>query len=182
MKTYRIALDEYENEDDNGQHRLIYAFFGLAIYHIQVLEETFSYMLWTDRILKNKIKTGKDIREIIDAVENSKKTMGNFINEIQQSYILSEDLIEKLKSILEKRNYLIHKYFKLEIQKCYSSLGRKEMLEYFGNFIDETIEIDSELNNYFSKYKDRMGVTKEKIDELVQQMISEELNREKNYS
>lgn len=179
MSTYNDALLEYESEDDNGKIRLIYAYFGLAIYYSQVLEETFSIMLWTDRIFKNKVKTNKEVNEIIDAIENSKKPMGVFINEVKQSYILTEVIIKNLQSTLRKRNYLVHKYFKMEIQKCISDLGTKEMLKYFGEFIDETKKIDSELNKYYSKYTDRMGLTKEKIEELVNEMKSEELKREK---
>ncbi|MBL0330892.1 MAG: hypothetical protein IPP64_16150 [Bacteroidetes bacterium] len=182
MDTYKDALAEYESEDDNGKHRLIYSYFGLSIYFSQVLEETFSIMLWTDRIFKKKVKTNKEVNEIIDAIEKSKKTMGNFINEVKKSYSLTEKHTNDLKDVLEKRNYLIHKYFKIEIQKCYSDLGRKEMLKYFGNFIDQTKNIDSELNSYYSKHTERMGFTKEKIEQLVNEMKQEELNREKNYS
>jgi hypothetical protein len=182
MSTYKDALMEYESEDENGKHRLIYSYFGLAIYFSQVLEETFSIMLWTDRIFKNKIKTSNEINEIIDSIENSKKTMGRFINEVKKSYDLSDKLTTDLKSMLEKRNYLVHKYFKIEIQKCYSDFGRKEMLKYFGDFIDQTKSIDSKLNNYYSKHKKNLGFTEEKIQQLVNNMKEEELNREKNYS
>lgn len=113
MGRYKEAIEEYEkNEDDNGKHRLVYSDFRLAIYFSQVLEETFSIMLWTDRILKKKVKTDREVNEIIDTIENSKKTMGAFISEVKQSYSLSEKLSKDLKSILEKRNFLVHKYFR----------------------------------------------------------------------
>ncbi len=179
MSTYKDALEEYKTVDENGKNRLVYAYFGLAIYFSQVLEETFSIMLWTDRVFKKKIKTNKEVNEIIDAIENSKKTMGVFINEVKHSYSLTEKLTTDLRTILEKRNYLVHKYFKIEIQKCYSDLGRKEMLEYFGSFIDQSKSIDFKLNKYYSTHIEKMGFTKEKIEELINQMKQQELNREK---
>jgi hypothetical protein len=179
MSRYKDAIEEYDGEDDGGKHRLIYAYFGLAVYYSQVLEETFSIMLWTDRMFKKKVKTNKEVNEIIDTIENSKKTMGVFINEVKQSYSLSEKLSIDLNSILEKRNYLVHKYFKIEIQKFTSDLGRREMLEYFTNFIDESKRIDSELNKYYTKYADKLGFTKERIEELVNQMKQEEMERVK---
>ena len=182
MSTYLDALEVYSSEDENGKTRLIYAYFGLAVYFSQVLEETFSIMLWTDRIFKKKVKTNKEVNEIIDSIEKSKRTMGVFINEVKQTYSLTEKLAEDLKIVLDKRNYLVHKYFKLEIQKFYSDLGKKEMLEYFGKFIDETKRVDSELNQYYSKYTDKLGLTKEKIEELVNEMKAEEKHRENNYS
>jgi hypothetical protein len=180
MSTYHDAIKEFNKEDDNGKHRLIYAYFGLAIYWSQVLEETFSIMLWTDRVFKNKVKTTKEVNEIIDTIENSKKTLGGFINEVKQAYTLSNELTENLENILVKRSYLVHKYFKLEIQKFYSDIGKREMLKYFGDFIDESNKLNSEMNKYYSEYTNRLGLTQEKIQEMADQMKSEELNREKS--
>src|SRR5690554_4350790 len=111
MNQYETALEEYENENEDGKHKTIYAYFGLAVYFGQILEETFSTMMWTDGIFKNKVKTNKEVREIIDAVENSRKTMGRLITDVKKAYNLSEDLIKELKDVLDKRNYLVHKYF-----------------------------------------------------------------------
>lgn len=180
MTRYETALEEYENENEDGKHKTIYAYFGLAIYFGQILEETFSTMLWVDGIFKNKVKTNKEVREIIDAIENSKKTMGKYINDVKNSYQLSEKLIRDLETILEKRNYLVHKYFKIEIQKSYSELGRKEMLKYFCDFIEQSENLDSTLTSYYKEYKLKMGFTDEKIEELVEQMKNDELKREKN--
>lgn len=111
-RRYEIAKNEYETEDDDGRHRLVYAYFGLAIYFGQCLEETFSIMLCTDRIFKKKVKTNAEVNGIIDAIENSKKTMGNFINEVKQSYSLTTSIVDQLDNILDTRNYLAHKYFR----------------------------------------------------------------------
>ncbi|MCE3269429.1 MAG: hypothetical protein K0R49_1683, partial [Burkholderiales bacterium] len=54
---------------------------------------------------------------------SSKMTMGNFIKEVKQSYNLTNESIEQLDQILEMRNYLAHKYFKLHINKAYSKTG-----------------------------------------------------------
>ena len=42
-RRYDIAKSEYETEDDNGRHLLVYAYFGLAIYFGQCLEEISLY-------------------------------------------------------------------------------------------------------------------------------------------
>jgi uncharacterized protein with HEPN domain len=179
MTRYEIAIEEYESEDDDGRHKLIYSYFGLAVYFCQCLEETFSIMLWTDRIFKKKVKTNKEVNEIIDAIENSKRTMGNFINEVKQSYSLPEVLETKLTEVLNKRNYLVHKYFKLEIQKVYSEIGRKDMLKYFCGFIDEAKSIDEKLKVYYSHYTEKLGLSEKRIEELMDEMKKEELLREK---
>ena len=91
---------------------------------------------------------------------------------------MPEDLKEDLKVILNKRNYLVHKYFKLEIQKVYSELGRKEMLRYFCDFIDDSKEIDDKLNSYYSNYTERLGITDDRIAQLMEEMKKEEIERE----
>lgn len=35
MSTYKDALEEYSTEDENGRNRLIYSYFGLAIYLVK---------------------------------------------------------------------------------------------------------------------------------------------------
>jgi uncharacterized protein YutE (UPF0331/DUF86 family) len=107
-----------------------------------------------------------------------KKTMGQLLQEIKENYGLSEDHKEILKNVLVKRNYLIHKYFRLEIQKFYSETGQKEMLKYFGDIIDETKLIDNELNQYFEHYKLKLGFDEKRISELVAKMKEEELKRD----
>lgn len=177
MNTYDDALLEYELEDDNGKYKLVYSYFGLAVYFSQCLEETFSIMLWTNRICNKNVKTNKEVNDIIDLFENTKKTMGNFINEVKQNYNLPNDLNEDLKKILDKRNYLVHKYFKLEIQKFYTEIGQKEMLQYFSIFIDETQTIDTKLKSYYDVYKTKLGITEEFIEQMMLKMKTEELER-----
>ena len=101
MTTFELAMSEYNEEDENGQSRIIYTYFGLAVYQAQCLEETFSFMLWSSRIIENNVMTNEEVNEIIDSLENSKKTMGNFIYEVKKTYNLSDD-IEGLKNTLEK--------------------------------------------------------------------------------
>ena len=49
------------------------------------------------------------------------------------------------------------------------------MLKYFGDFIDEVKRIDSELNSYYSKYTNKMGLTEQRIEEIMTEMKKEEL-------
>jgi len=177
--SYIIAKNEYEIEDDDGRNRLVYAYFGLAIYLGQCLEETFSIMLWTDRIFKNRVQTNKEVNEIIDTIENSKKTMGNFIKEVKQSYSLTSFIVDQLDKILKTRNYLAHKYFKLHITKFYSEIGRLEMIKYFCDFIDDSSQLDEQLKAYYKEYGNKLGLTEERIEQLKAEMKEQELKRVK---
>jgi hypothetical protein len=136
-------------------------------------------MLWTDRIFKKKVKTNKEINDIIDTIENSKKTMGNLLNEIKTNYGLTDKQISDLDNILKKRNYLIHKYFKIEIQKLLSEIGKKEMLKFLCDFIDKVRLIDTELKVYYRNYTLKLGLTDERIEGLMNEMKTTELERDK---
>lgn len=178
MTRTEIALEEYAGQTDEGEkNKLIYAYFGGAIYYSQCLEETLTMMLWMNRIFKKQAKSNKEVNEIIDAIENSKKTMGNLLNEVKENYGISQSHLDGLQMVLDKRNFLVHKYFKVEIQKFYSEKGKIEMLKYFGDFIDESLAIDNELQNYFSRYKSKLGFTEEKIKQLMEEMKNGELKR-----
>jgi len=180
QRRYDLAKDEYETEDNDGRHRLVYAYFGLAIYFGQCLEETFSIMLWTDRIFKKKFKTNAEVNKIIDAIENSKKTMGNFINEVKQSYNLTTSIVDQLDKLLDTRNYLAHKYFKLHIAKFHSEVGQLEMIKYFCDFIDDSKELDEKLKAYYTSYTDKLGLTDERIEQLMIEMKEQEIKRTRN--
>lgn len=179
---YNFALSEYELEAPDGQTRLVYAYFGLTGYWSQCLEETFSIMLWTNRIFKDKLSTNKEINELIDTFDNSKKTMGNLLHEVKNEYNLEQETIDKLWKILSQRNYLIHRYFKSEIHLFSSDLGKKEMLSFFCKYIEEVNKMDDLLKTFYEDYSEKMGITEEVIQEYTNQMIQEELKREQEYN
>lgn len=176
---YKEAIEEFNSEDEDGKTRLIYAYFGLAIYFAQCLEQTFINMTWLNRVSKKKAKFQNEINEIIDAIESSKKTMGALIHEVKIEYSLPENLETDLKKVLDTRNYLVHKFFKEQIQKFHTELGKKEMLKYFCDFIDDSKKVDNELNNYYSHYTQKLGLTEERIRELIEALKEEETERVK---
>jgi uncharacterized protein YutE (UPF0331/DUF86 family) len=177
MTRYNLALEEFENESDDGKHRLVYAYYGLAIYMSQCVEESLAIMLWTNRIFQKNVKKNAEVNEIIDVIENSKKTLGNFINEVKQVYELTEEHKANLTEVLELRNYIVHKYFKIEISKFFTEEGMKEMIKYFCDFIDYSKNIDEELKSYYKIYTNRMGLSDEKVNELMEQMKQEEITK-----
>ena len=104
--------------------------------------------------------------------------MGNLINEVKLSYGLATNHLNVLEDVLNRRNFIVHKYFKIETAKFYSDTGKKEMLKYLCNFVDDAIFIDSELNQYYNDYKLKLGFTDEKIAEITSQMESKERLRD----
>lgn len=79
-----------------------------------------------------------------------------------------------------KRNFLVHYYFKKQIFKVYSDTGRREMLEYFTIFVDESKRIDLELKLYYQKYIKKLNITENLIQELYDELRQAEIERD-NY-
>lgn len=175
--TYKNALEEYLEQDENGKHKLIYAYFGLSVYKSQCLEETFSNMLLLNRVYNKSLNSLNDIDNEI--LNSSKKTMGNLIREVKIEYKFTDKLEEDLSKILNKRNYLVHKYFKENIQRFFTELGQKEMLSFFSEFIDESTRIDTELEIYYQDYKNKLSLTDDVIENIMCKMKEEEILREK---
>lgn len=177
MDTLEIALENYYQKDDNNKEiDIVLLYFGRAVYFTQALEDRLLVMLRFYEYHNNDIKPNHKVNGLYnynDYTERPKMTLSNFINEVKRYYKLTDDLRDDLESILEKRNFIVHNYFKINSGKGYSHKGRCEMLEYFTKFINEAKRIDSELENYYSKYRNETGLTKEKLDQLVTQMIME---------
>lgn len=169
MDLFNFALEEFHEEDESGKSKLVYSYFGLSVYFSQVIEETFLLMLWMNELFNKPKSDKRKFIKTIEAIENSKKTMGVFINEIKQVYNLSDDLVYDLNSILSSRNYLVHKYFKDNIQKVYTEKGKLEMIDYFCLFIDNVKRIDKELEIYYLKYLNQLGLNEEKINNLLEE-------------
>jgi len=49
MEFFDQAMMEFNAENDEGKVRLVYAYFGVAVYWSQCIEETLSSMIWMDR-------------------------------------------------------------------------------------------------------------------------------------
>lgn len=175
--TYENALEEYLEQDENGKYKLIYAYFGLSVYKSQCLEETFSNMLLLNRVCNKSLNSLNDIDNEI--LNSSKKTMGNLIREVKIEYKFTDKLEEDLSKILNKRNYLVHKYFKENIERFFTELGQKEMLSFFSEFIDESTRIDTELEIYYQDYKNKLSLTDDVIENIMYKMKEEEILREK---
>ena len=178
MNRYEHAIKEFQSENENGKSKLVYAYFGLAVYMGQCLEETLCQMLWSDKFFKQKGKKPKILNKIIDEYETSKKTMGAFIKEVKKSYSISESEKQILEDVLKKRNYIVHNFFKFEVQKCFSETGQKEILKYFCSFIEKCQQIDQTLQTYHSLNIERLGVTQESITQLFTEMKAIERARD----
>lgn len=175
---YNFALEEYDNEEIGAKHKIIYAYFGLAIYRWQCIEKEFENMLWIKNAFIKDIKSLKEFDSMVNEIEWKRYTMWKQMRELRKIYNFSQELELELVELLEIRNYLIHKYFKENIQKFSSRLWVQEMLKYFINFIEKAGNLDQKLQIYTDDYKKKLWITDEKINILMEELQNKEKLRD----
>ncbi len=51
------------------------------------------------------------------------------------------------------------------------------MIKYFCDFIDDSKELDEKLKAYYTSYTDKLGLTDERIEQLMIEMKEQEIKR-----
>ena len=167
MKEYFV----FETKNESEQHKEVYAYFGLAVYWAQVLEHQIANMLVVSRIMQGQVVSEDEFDVLF--TKKLANTLGQLINEITQTYKLSESDKKELKEVLDLRNFIVHDYFKEKIQLFVTTKGRELMINYFIEFRDKCSKIDKRLVDLASLYYQRLGITKEWINEQVEQIKKE---------
>lgn len=168
------ALEELEYAGEDERTKLVYAYFGLAVYEAQCLEGTFDYMILASKLYSNRDEQKEYLADLSDKHEREGKTMGKLLNELQRHYELPNDLTFNLRRVLERRNYLVHDYFKENAFKFCSEEGERKMIRYFCYFYDRVKQVDYKLDYYYQTYRIELGITEEKIAEIIEVLRKDE--------
>ena len=96
---------------EEGQLNAVFACFGSAAKHAQFFEAALSeFLLVYNRLLKKSLTLAD-----LEVVETSlhKKTMGALLTEFRKHVKISDDVVStSLSDAVQKRNFLIHRYFR----------------------------------------------------------------------
>lgn len=147
----------------------IYCAIGKIVELTQTIELELGDILENSEVIKEfgrvQKMTQKDYDQILDDAGYIKEkmrtmTFGTMIGVLRDSKSLSYDEITELKTLLEKRNYFAHEYFKYT-----SFVNAKEdfILEEF----DAIKEIIQKLRKFLSRIDTIISGQKERIDYLV---------------
>ena len=108
----------------------LYFKFGLTAEMAQVMEvEAGNFALTFITAWFDPSKITDELREIFRALidDVNTRTFGNLVRHIRSATQLDDKIIEIVESALEKRNYLIHKFFRSHNFAIHSEEGRKKM-------------------------------------------------------
>ena len=107
-------------------------------------------------------------RAIIDDVNS--RTFGNLLKQIHEIGSVSEGIEKTINEALEKRNYLVHKFFRSHNLGINSEEGRKEMraeLEEIYESLSRAHATLSGMTNTLNQVFDRPNISQEEAIELM---------------
>lgn len=132
-------------ESEEGQSNAVFAIFGSAAQHSQFYESALAEFLIVYNKITNKSLTIQDLGTIKTKLQ--KKTMGALLYEFRKYVTIDDSTVEQcLYNPLEKRNFLIHRFFLERNEKFRTKKGRMEMMQELLH-IQEELEIATKLTN-----------------------------------
>jgi hypothetical protein len=156
--------------DNEVEHiKEVNARFGLAVYFSQVLEHGIvNALLIVDLIPSRRhLAPSKDQWAAeVDAFtgHHFEDTIGRLINSLRSVTRLGAGLESILRNALDKRNWLVHEYFRERAEEFISDIGRQLMLKE----IDECRELfqlaDASLDAIVGPLRTTQGITDEWIE------------------
>ena len=111
---------------EDEQCREVYAHFGVAAYFAQCFEKFLSNFL----LLHARATKSDRAVEDIDALEEffHKKTLGKLLKDVSAVVGHNSSSEQLVRDALEKRNLLMHQYFRTRAEKFMTAEGRAEMI------------------------------------------------------
>lgn len=160
---------------DTSEHcKEVYAYFGLAMYRAQCVEQSLIQLLIFFDFFEKRASTFSSPElweKEFDRFDKglSEKTMGRLLKHISLLGILDKEAESMLLLALNKRNWLAHHFFVHHAMAFVSDAGRCGMIEELNELIDVFNAVEDILQPLSSNAASRYGIT----DEVVEKMMSE---------
>ena len=140
--------------------RETYAHFGAAVFLAQTLEtEIVNAMVIARLPEKDHIS-----RQEIDAFMNRPITLGQLLKELKKYAWVHDELEQTLQEALEKRNWLVHAYFKERSKDFMSSAGCNLMISELEGAERLFGDATRKLNMSVKPIRERFGITDEVLE------------------
>ncbi|MGY6564954.1 MAG: hypothetical protein ACXIU5_09485 [Halomonadaceae bacterium] len=110
---------------DNCCDKEVFAFFGLAAYYAQVLEEAALNLAVVLRLPEVNLISQELFLDLYCSL--GRRTFGQLFKVAKSNLNLSDEDAEFLGATLELRNMLIHRFFRERAEDFISEVGRQEM-------------------------------------------------------
>lgn len=158
-----------KTDEESWQIREVYTKYGVAMYFAQCFETGLVNLLV---VLKLKDRD-KITRADIDAFMrgNYKKTLGQLISLLKREMEISEGLENDLKELLEIRNYLAHRYFRVKAVDFMKRNGCQHMVSELECFVSKFKSIDMKIESITFAIAQKYGIKDETIGKIMDGLL-----------
>ncbi|WP_342576784.1 hypothetical protein [Paenibacillus sp. FSL M8-0142] len=145
---------------DSDHSKELFAYFGLAVYYSQALEQQLANLLMLIKLSQGNVPSEEDFAELYQRKLSS--SLGQLVHEIQHYFPFSEEETVQLKKVWKQRNYIVHDYFKERIHETFSPAGRSRMIRELTAFKDQAQALEQKLQGYSKEMYAKLGLDGEK--------------------
>ncbi|RAR43432.1 hypothetical protein [Paenibacillus sp. MDMC362] len=145
---------------DSDHSKELFAYFGLAVYYSQALEQQLANLLMLIKLSQGNVPSEEDFTQLYQRKLSS--SLGQLVHEIQHYFPFSEEETHQLKEVWKQRNYIVHDYFKERIHETFSPAGRSRMIRELTAFKDQAQALEQKLQGYSREMYVKLGLDSEK--------------------
>lgn len=175
-KAYTIELVELpdgiaEEDSDDEQCRDVYARFGLAFYHANVLEHELINLCVLTQIVGKTSFTPEWVESLVDS--RYRLLFGQLVREVRALSTFPEDVAQELQTALAMRNQLAHSFFRNHSCDLTLAEGRARMIAELTDASELFQRVDERLTRVSSSLRRRCGISDAQLEQAQAAMIAD---------
>lgn len=157
-------------EREGSDPKEVFAFFGLAAYHGQVLEQELIIFAVMLHLSGRTRVTRTDVEALFETFEA--RTLGRLLREARSLTTIPPDLEGKLTDALGQRNDLVHRFFARRSEDFISDAGRVEMIEELRKATLLFEEVDAAVTAIREPLSQRLGISQDIAKKELDKMLA----------
>ncbi|MNB72350.1 hypothetical protein D3C81_107350 [compost metagenome] len=155
-------MKEDTQSTESEQSKELFAYFGLAVYYCQAIEQQLTNLLLLTKLSQGTLPSEADLADLYQRKLGN--SLGQLIKEIQHHFSFSEEETAQLHHVWKQRNYIVHDYFKERIQDTFTPSGRAGIIRELKRFKNKAGALELKLQGYCNELYRKLGL-EGKLDE-----------------
>lgn len=149
-------MKEDTQSPESEQSKELFAYFGLAVYYCQALEQQLTNLLLLTKLSQGTMPSEADLADLYQRKLGN--SLGQLIKEIQHHFSFSEAETAQLHHVWKQRNYIVHDYFKERIRDTFTPSGRASIIRELKRFKNKAGALEIKLQGYCTELYNRLGL------------------------
>jgi hypothetical protein len=157
-------------DPESEQIREVYARYGLAVYHGQLVERQLAMLLATEFGPGPERITRSQFDDLLGGY--FQETLGRLAQRLERLGC-SQDVVGDVQACLKARNWLVHHYFWDRAAQFTKTGGRDKMIAELDRIRDDFDKLDERLTKMTLEWARAHGITERDFEESVQAVLRE---------